>query len=72
MNQRELEILLKDLQALPKECEWVEFKIDNSNPQDIGEYISALSNSACYHKQLFERLCQALRIIYFLKKHRSC
>ncbi len=51
MTQPELEILLKDLQALPKECEWVEFKINNSNPQDIGEYLSALSNSACYHKQ---------------------
>lgn len=51
MRQQELEILLKDLQALPKECEWVEFKINNSNPQEIGEYLSALSNSACYHKQ---------------------
>jgi ATP-dependent DNA helicase RecG len=51
MKLAELEILIKDLQALPKECEWVEFKINNNNPQDIGEYISALSNSACYHKQ---------------------
>lgn len=51
MKQRELEILLKDLQALPRECEWVEFKVNNSNPQEIGEYLSALSNSACYHSQ---------------------
>ncbi|RPH28879.1 MAG: transcriptional regulator [Bacteroidales bacterium] len=51
MKQQEFEILLKDLQALPKECEWVEFKVNNSNPQEIGEYLSALSNSACYHKQ---------------------
>ena len=48
MNQHKLENLLKDLQALPKECEWVEFKVNNDNPQEIGEYISALSNSACY------------------------
>lgn len=53
MTQAELEILLKDLQALPKECEWVEFKLNNSNPQEIGEYISALSNSACYHNQRY-------------------
>ena len=53
MKQKELEILLKDLQALPKECEWVEFKVNNSNPQEIGEYLSALSNSACYHKQAY-------------------
>jgi ATP-dependent DNA helicase RecG len=49
MNSSELEILLKDLQAWPKENEWVEFKLDNSKPEDIGEYLSALSNSACYH-----------------------
>ena len=53
MNAQELEILIKDLSALPKECEWVEFKVANSNPQEIGEYISALSNSACYHKKEF-------------------
>ncbi len=53
MTQQALEILLKDLQALPKECEWVEFKQNNSNPQEIGEYLSALSNSACYHRQPF-------------------
>lgn len=53
MTQPELVILLKDLQALPKESEWVEFKVNNSNPQEVGEYISALSNSACYHKERF-------------------
>lgn len=53
MTQKSLEILLKDLQASPKECEWVEFKLNNSNPQEIGEYLSALSNSANYHKQPF-------------------
>jgi predicted HTH transcriptional regulator len=31
---------------LPDESELVEFKVDNTNPQIIGEYISALSNSA--------------------------
>ncbi|MFM7024047.1 MAG: ATP-binding protein [Flavobacteriales bacterium] len=51
MNQEELKILLKDLQAIPKECEWVEFKLNNGNPEEIGEYISALSNSACYDNQ---------------------
>lgn len=28
------------------ETPWIEFKANGSNPQDIGEYISALSNSA--------------------------
>src|SRR5688500_18579279 len=53
MTKHQLLILLKDLQALPKECECVEFKVNNSNPQEIGEYLSALSNSACYHKQTY-------------------
>ena len=46
MNTQELKILLEELRALPRESEWVEFKHNNSNPQEIGEYISALSNSA--------------------------
>ena len=35
------------------ESEWVEFKVNNYNPQLIGEYISALSNSACIHFEPF-------------------
>ncbi len=46
MNKREFEILIDELRVLPQESEWVEFKVDNTNPQIIGEYISALSNSA--------------------------
>lgn len=38
--------LLKELRQLPEETEWVEFKCNNTNPEDIGEYVSALSNSA--------------------------
>ena len=49
MNSLELEKLLDELRALPHETEWVEFKQDRNEPQQIGEYISALSNSACLH-----------------------
>ncbi len=31
---------------MPHETPWVEFKVNNFNPTEIGEYISALSNSA--------------------------
>jgi ATP-dependent DNA helicase RecG len=48
MTDAQLIKLLIDLKELPKECEWVEFKVNNENPFDIGEYISALSNTACY------------------------
>lgn len=38
--------IIDSLRKLSKEIEWVEFKVNNFKPEDIGEYISALSNSA--------------------------
>lgn len=38
--------LVRELCGLPHETEWVEFKVGNENPQEIGEYISALANAA--------------------------
>ena len=38
--------LLEELRKLPKETAWVEFKHNKANPEDIGEYLSALSNVA--------------------------
>lgn len=35
-----------ELRKLPEETEWVEFKHNNSDPETIGENLSALSNSA--------------------------
>jgi ATP-dependent DNA helicase RecG len=49
MNEIQLASLLESLIALPKEKEWVEFKVNNSMPEEIGEYISALANSAQLH-----------------------
>lgn len=45
-NAEYLISLVRELCKLPKETEWVEFKVDNDNPQEIGEYLSALANSA--------------------------
>ncbi len=38
--------LLRELCALPRETEWVEFKSNDAEPAAIGEYISALANAA--------------------------
>lgn len=38
--------LVYELTLLSNETEWVEFKVNNKDPKLIGEYISALSNSA--------------------------
>lgn len=51
MENKHLVPLLQELIALPHETEWVEFKKDNKAPESIGEYLSALSNSATLHSQ---------------------
>jgi predicted HTH transcriptional regulator len=38
--------VLSELRSLPQETEWVEFKHNNAEPDEIGEYLSALANSA--------------------------
>lgn len=38
--------LIHELRKLPAESEWVEFKHNQADPEKIGEYISALANSA--------------------------
>ena len=43
MNADALKVLLR---SVPRESEWVEFKLANDDPKTIGEYVSALSNSA--------------------------
>lgn len=47
MNTQELTALLDRLRAEPHESEWLEFKHDRFEPRALGEYVSALANSAC-------------------------
>ena len=55
-SEEDLVNLVKKLCGLPAETEWLEFKHNNTDPQEIGEYISALSNGAAlnhrYHGYL--------------------
>ena len=51
MNEKEFKTIIADIQASPRECEWVEIKENNSNPEEIGEYVSALANGASYMGQ---------------------
>ena len=45
-NTKYLLSLINELRKLPNETPWVEFKHNKANPQDIGVYLSALSNAA--------------------------
>jgi ATP-dependent DNA helicase RecG len=47
MNAADLSALLDRLRAEPRESEWLEFKANRYDAQAIGEYLSALANSAC-------------------------
>ena len=51
MKENELRDLVDYLVALPNEKEWVEFKVNNSKPDVIGERLSAIANSACLHDE---------------------
>lgn len=51
MTDEQLQQLFATARALPRETEWVEFKENNGNPEEIGEYLSALSNSAALHRK---------------------
>ena len=47
MEYSDFNKLIKALTAKPKETEWLEFKHNFHSAEEIGERISALSNSAC-------------------------
>jgi ATP-dependent DNA helicase RecG len=44
-----LRSLVNELRVLTSETEWAEFKHNNKDPKEIGEYISALSNGAALY-----------------------
>lgn len=53
MNDAQLQAKLAELLALPQETEWAEFKHNKADPQEIGEYLSAISNSAALESHPF-------------------
>jgi predicted HTH transcriptional regulator len=53
--------LVRELCALPSETEWVEFKVNDAEPQAIGEYISALANAAALAGKAFAYLVWGVR-----------
>ena len=47
MNDSSYVDLIDRLRGLPAETEWLEFKRNRCAPQELGEYLAALANSAC-------------------------
>ena len=48
--------LIRELCKLPQESEWAEFKVNDVEPKEIGEYLSALANSAALAGKAFAYL----------------
>lgn len=46
MDQSEVTRLVQGLRNVPAETEWDEFKQDNADAEQIGQYLSALANSS--------------------------
>jgi predicted HTH transcriptional regulator len=51
-TQEYLSGLVAELRKLQNETEWVEFKHNNDNPEEIGECLSALSNAAALYGKM--------------------
>ncbi len=51
MTPARLSALLVELLSLPHETEWAEWKHNNTDPEMIGESLSALANSAALHNR---------------------
>jgi ATP-dependent DNA helicase RecG len=49
VDQNHASALLKRLLLQKNECPWLEFKENYYAPENLGEYLSALANSACVH-----------------------
>lgn len=56
MDESLLETVVRGLISLPKENDYVEFKLNESDPIDLGERISGLSNSAALAHKPFAYL----------------
>jgi len=52
-TEKNLISLINELVKQPTETEWLEFKHNRASGQEIGEYISALSNSAALYEKQF-------------------
>lgn len=55
-NSEYLVSLVRELCKLPNETEWVEFKVNNADPQEIGQYLSALANGAALNGKALAHL----------------
>ena len=55
-SEETLQAMVKDFLSYPSEISWLEFKVENDDPERIGKYVAGMSNAACAAKQSFAYL----------------
>jgi len=45
--------IIQEARSHAAELPWIEFKVNNADPQEIGEYVNALSDTAALYNQNF-------------------
>ncbi len=60
-TEKDLQDILTDILISHSEKEWIEFKENNEKPELIGEYISALANSACVERKEYAYLIYGIK-----------
>ena len=61
MDEHRIATLIESLLEQPSETAWLEFKENDSNPESIGKYISALSNAARLEDKPFAYMLWGIR-----------
>ncbi len=56
-----LQAMVKDFLGYPDEISWLEFKVDNDDPERIGKYAAGMANAACAAKRSFAYLIWGIK-----------
>jgi hypothetical protein len=64
MTLPDLTPLLHDLCSQPQEQQWLEFKLNGTGHEQIGEYISAISNGATLANKPFDYLVWGVETVH--------
>ena len=55
-SEETLQAMVKDFLGYPDEISWLEFKVNNDDPERIGKYAAGMANAACAAKRSFAYL----------------
>ena len=60
-SEETLQAMVKDFLGYPDEISWLEFKVNNDDPERIGKYAAGMANAACAAKRSFAYLIWGIK-----------